>query len=230
MVLALLAIPYLDRNPSRRPGRPQADSLALHHLRRRQSGSDRHRNLLPRTGLGAGSTMGSCHRGGGVMERRLQQIFFALSLLALALILAAAWQANTPSWKNYQRNFLQLEAQERAERRHQGRRAGHAAGNSPGAAARLAARGPLHHLPSGRGRSHHEERARALPLSRRISARTFPPSSAAPSAMAARAWPPTRRARTAMSPSGQIRCSPRTTFAPPAAAATRKAKCPACRS
>ena len=45
------------------------------------------------------------------MERRLQQIFFALSLLALALILAAGWQANTPSWKTYQRSFLQLEAQ-----------------------------------------------------------------------------------------------------------------------
>lgn len=45
------------------------------------------------------------------MERRLQQLFFALSLLALALIVAAAWQANTPSWKIYQRNFLQLEAQ-----------------------------------------------------------------------------------------------------------------------
>ncbi|MFZ1084499.1 MAG: c-type cytochrome [Terracidiphilus sp.] len=46
------------------------------------------------------------------MERRLQQIFFALSFLALLLILAAAWQANTPSWKVYQHNFLQLEAQE----------------------------------------------------------------------------------------------------------------------
>src|ERR1019366_1359318 len=45
------------------------------------------------------------------MERRLQQLFFALSFLALALILAAAWQANTPSWKTYQRSFLQLEAQ-----------------------------------------------------------------------------------------------------------------------
>jgi mono/diheme cytochrome c family protein len=45
------------------------------------------------------------------MERRLQQLFFALSLVALALILAAAWQANTPSWKIYQKNFLQLEAQ-----------------------------------------------------------------------------------------------------------------------
>jgi mono/diheme cytochrome c family protein len=46
------------------------------------------------------------------MERKLQQTFFALSILALALILAAEWQANTPSWKTYQRNFLQLEAQD----------------------------------------------------------------------------------------------------------------------
>jgi mono/diheme cytochrome c family protein len=46
------------------------------------------------------------------MERRLQQVFFALSLLALVLILAAEWQASTPSWKNYQRKYLQLEAQE----------------------------------------------------------------------------------------------------------------------
>jgi mono/diheme cytochrome c family protein len=45
------------------------------------------------------------------MERRLQQLFFVLSLVALALIVAAAWQANTPSWKTYQRSFLQLEAQ-----------------------------------------------------------------------------------------------------------------------
>jgi mono/diheme cytochrome c family protein len=44
------------------------------------------------------------------MERRLQITFFALSLLALALILAAGYQANTPSWKTYQRSFLQLEA------------------------------------------------------------------------------------------------------------------------
>ena len=46
------------------------------------------------------------------MERKLQQAFFALSILALGLILAAEWQANTPSWKTYQRNFLQLEAQD----------------------------------------------------------------------------------------------------------------------
>lgn len=45
------------------------------------------------------------------MERRLQQAFFVLSLLALVLILAAAWQASTPKWKNYQTSFLQLEAQ-----------------------------------------------------------------------------------------------------------------------
>lgn len=45
------------------------------------------------------------------MERRLQQLFFVLSLLALVLIVAAAWQANTPSWKTYQHKFLQLEAQ-----------------------------------------------------------------------------------------------------------------------
>ena len=46
------------------------------------------------------------------MERTLQQLFFALSLLALVLILVAEWQASTPSWKPYQRKFLQLEAQE----------------------------------------------------------------------------------------------------------------------
>jgi mono/diheme cytochrome c family protein len=45
------------------------------------------------------------------MERRLQQVFFALSILALALIVAAAWQANTPTWKTYQRNYFQLAAQ-----------------------------------------------------------------------------------------------------------------------
>ena len=45
------------------------------------------------------------------MERRLQQLFFVLSVLSLVLIVAAAWQAHTPSWKNYQRSFFQLEAQ-----------------------------------------------------------------------------------------------------------------------
>ena len=46
------------------------------------------------------------------MERRLQQAFFGLSILALVLIVAAEWQASTPSWKTYQRNFMQLEAQQ----------------------------------------------------------------------------------------------------------------------
>jgi mono/diheme cytochrome c family protein len=46
------------------------------------------------------------------MGRRLPQIFFALSMLALVLVVAAVWQASTPSWKNYQRSFFQLEAQE----------------------------------------------------------------------------------------------------------------------
>jgi mono/diheme cytochrome c family protein len=45
------------------------------------------------------------------MGRRLPQIFFALSTLSLVLILAALWQASTPSWKTYQRKFLELEAQ-----------------------------------------------------------------------------------------------------------------------
>jgi len=45
------------------------------------------------------------------MERRLQQLFFVLSLVAFVLILAAALQANTPSWKAYQRRFLVLESQ-----------------------------------------------------------------------------------------------------------------------
>ncbi len=46
------------------------------------------------------------------MGRRLPQIFFALSVLALVLIVAAVWQASTPSWKYYQRTYLQLESQE----------------------------------------------------------------------------------------------------------------------
>ena len=35
----------------------------------------------------------------------------AIVAFSMALILAAAWQANTPTWKTYQKNFLQLEAQ-----------------------------------------------------------------------------------------------------------------------
>ncbi len=45
------------------------------------------------------------------MEHRLPQFFFALSLVVLALMLGAFWQASTPSWKNYQQEFLQLESQ-----------------------------------------------------------------------------------------------------------------------
>lgn len=45
------------------------------------------------------------------MGRRLPQIFFALSLASLVLLIAAIWQANTPTWKIYQRQFFQLEAQ-----------------------------------------------------------------------------------------------------------------------
>jgi mono/diheme cytochrome c family protein len=45
------------------------------------------------------------------MGRRLPQIFFALSTLALVLIVVAVWQASTPSWKDYQRRFFQLESQ-----------------------------------------------------------------------------------------------------------------------
>src|SRR5512140_82841 len=45
------------------------------------------------------------------MEPRMPQFFFALSLFALALMLAAVWQAGTPTWKNYQNEFYRLEAQ-----------------------------------------------------------------------------------------------------------------------
>ncbi len=44
-------------------------------------------------------------------EKRLQQVFFALCLLALALVVVAVWQASTPEWKTCQRQFHQLEAQ-----------------------------------------------------------------------------------------------------------------------
>jgi mono/diheme cytochrome c family protein len=45
------------------------------------------------------------------MDRKLPQFFFALSLISLALILAAVWQAGHPSWEKYQREFYRLEAQ-----------------------------------------------------------------------------------------------------------------------
>ncbi len=44
------------------------------------------------------------------MERRLPSFFFVLSLIVLALMLAAVWQASAPAWKGYQREFHRLEA------------------------------------------------------------------------------------------------------------------------
>ena len=44
------------------------------------------------------------------MERRLPQFFFALSMIVLALMLGAIFQAGTPSWKKYQAEFHRLEA------------------------------------------------------------------------------------------------------------------------
>jgi hypothetical protein len=40
----------------------------------------------------------------------MPQLFFALSLIALALILGAVWQAAAPRWKKYQQEFHRLEA------------------------------------------------------------------------------------------------------------------------
>src|ERR1035438_773379 len=44
------------------------------------------------------------------MERRLPQFFFALSMIVLALMLGAIWQAGTPAWRTYQQEFHRLEA------------------------------------------------------------------------------------------------------------------------
>src|ERR1035438_5637230 len=44
------------------------------------------------------------------MERRLPQFFFALSMIVLALMLGAVWQAASPAWKTYQQEFHRLEA------------------------------------------------------------------------------------------------------------------------
>jgi cbb3-type cytochrome oxidase cytochrome c subunit len=44
------------------------------------------------------------------MERRLPQLFFLLSLLALGLMLGVAWRSSHPGWKSYQREYLRLEA------------------------------------------------------------------------------------------------------------------------
>jgi mono/diheme cytochrome c family protein len=40
----------------------------------------------------------------------MPQLFFALSLIALALMLAVVWQAGAPAWKTYQREFHRLES------------------------------------------------------------------------------------------------------------------------
>src|ERR1035441_6832795 len=44
------------------------------------------------------------------MERRMPQLFFALSLIALGLMLAVVWQASAPAWKTYQREFHRQES------------------------------------------------------------------------------------------------------------------------
>ena len=44
------------------------------------------------------------------MERRMPQLFFAHSLIALALMLAVVWQASAPAWKTYQGEFHRLES------------------------------------------------------------------------------------------------------------------------
>src|ERR1700758_4409278 len=85
--------------------------LAVHCIRCGQPCADRDWNILPGTGMGLRSTMGPRGCGRRVMGRRLPQIFFFLSLASLVLLMAAIWQANTPSWKTYQRQFFQLEAQ-----------------------------------------------------------------------------------------------------------------------
>ena len=40
----------------------------------------------------------------------MPQLFFALSLIALALMLAVVWQASAPAWKTYQGEFHRLES------------------------------------------------------------------------------------------------------------------------
>ena len=44
------------------------------------------------------------------MERRLPQLFFALSLVALILMAGVVWRSNHPGWKKYQEAYLRLEA------------------------------------------------------------------------------------------------------------------------
>ncbi|MDE3165924.1 MAG: c-type cytochrome [Acidobacteriota bacterium] len=44
------------------------------------------------------------------MERKLPPIFFALSIGALGMILGVAWRSAHPQWKDYQAEYLRLEA------------------------------------------------------------------------------------------------------------------------
>lgn len=46
------------------------------------------------------------------MRDRTPQSFLALSLVVLGLLVAAMWQASSPSWKKYQDQFYRLEAQQ----------------------------------------------------------------------------------------------------------------------
>src|SRR5215472_5952332 len=85
--------------------------LALHHLRSSQPDPHRRGNVLPRAGMGPGSTVGARNGGSRMIGRRLPQLFFALSALALVILIAALWKASTPEWKKYQRQFRALEAQ-----------------------------------------------------------------------------------------------------------------------
>jgi mono/diheme cytochrome c family protein len=47
-----------------------------------------------------------------MMKDRMPQLFFGLSLMVLVLLVAAIWQATSPFWKTYQRQFYRLEAQQ----------------------------------------------------------------------------------------------------------------------
>ena len=127
------------------------------------------------------------------MERRLPQFFFALSLLALALMLVAVWQAGTPAWKTYQQRVLSAGSAGRTQRRGQERRAD----TPPWRSTRSCCPGLQRvdrcttcHL--GVEDPTMKNAPQPFTLSRQPRRRTCPPGSAAPSATAARASPPTR--------------------------------------
>src|SRR5678815_3661738 len=85
--------------------------LGFHGLHTCQFRADCGGHLLPRTGMGTDATLGACD-GARVMENRTPQFFFALSLVVLALLIGAIWQASSPSWKTYQSQFYRLESQQ----------------------------------------------------------------------------------------------------------------------